>query len=107
MQANEVHLNFETRLEVRGRARPFRGVEILEIGDGDNALRVSRLSVQDFTCMRRLFSDRRVIWCLDSLVADTRQDVFESNCSISLSYPTDADGVERAKATYARERSKV
>jgi hypothetical protein len=108
MQANEVVLDFENRLEVRGRARPFRGVEIIEIGDGvHDALPVSSLSVQDFTCMRRLFSDRRVRWCLHPLVADTRQDVFEYNCFISLDYPTDADGVERAKATYARERSSV
>jgi len=108
MQADGIELDFDHRLEIRGRARPFRDVQILEIGDGvHDALPVSNLNVQDFACMRRLFAARHVIWCLEPLVADARQDVFGYNCFISLAYPSDADDVERAKATYVLERSKV
>lgn len=108
MQTNDIELDFERRLEVCGRARPFRGVQILEIGDGEHdALPVTNLSVQDFTCMQRLFADRRVTWCLHSLVSDARQDVFPYNCFISFAYPTDPDDVERAKSTYLRELAKL
>lgn len=110
LQADEIKPDFERRLEVRGRARPFRGVQLVEIGYGggvNDALPISKLTVQDFTCMRQLFANRQVIWCLHPLVADVREDVFPYNCFISFGYPTTPEGLERAEATYLRERSKI
>lgn len=108
MQADRIDLDFEEKLEIRGRARPFRGVQILEFSDGiHDPVPVSRLNVQDFTCMQRLLSDRRIRWCFHPLVSDTRQDIFPYDCLIIFDHPTEPEDVERAKETYVCERADV
>jgi hypothetical protein len=107
-QTSEVELDTEQKFEVYGRARPFRGVQLVKIGDGRHAsLPISRLNVEDYSAMQRLFSDRYVKWCLHSLVAHTRQDVFPYNCSNMFGFPSTPEELAKAKATYQRERLKA
>jgi hypothetical protein len=106
-QTSEVELDTEQKFEVYGRARPFRGVQLVKIGDGRHAsLPVSQLNVQDFSAMKRLFSDRHVRWCMNSLVVHMGQDVFPYNCSIMFGFPSTPEELARAKSTYQRERMK-
>jgi len=107
MQANDVELDLSSSIELRGRARPFRGIELIEIIDGGHdALPASQLAEQDSACLRRLLADRNIFWCLHSLVSDTREDPFPYNCFLSFKFPSTPDEVERAKTTYLEKRSK-
>ena len=108
LKSDNVELDFERPLEIRGRARPFQGVELIEIGDGlGHSLPISKVDDLDRACMVRLFSHRNVKWCLHPLVADAGQDVFSYNCFVTFDYPNTPEDVEFAKQSYFLELSRL
>jgi len=108
MQADGLDLDLEKEFQLLGRARPFSGVQLIEIGDGTrDALPVSQLPQQDRICIQRLLADRSVIWRLHPMILRARTNAYPYNCFLVFKCPTEPEAVERAKMTYADERAKV
>ena len=104
MQTSLIDVDFEERIELRGRTRPFRTMELINIGDGMTSLPIMMaLDAAELSCLRRLATDRRIRWCLHSMVSDIREDLFEYDSFVSMPFPKTEDELERAKNTYRRE----
>lgn len=103
MQADGINLDLERGIEIRGRARPFRSVELIEIGDGINdSLPASKISKKDRAKLERLLGDRYVKWCLHPMVVETRQDMFRYNCFLAFDMPRTDQDIQDAKEAYER-----
>ncbi len=101
LQTELIELDFEKRLEVRGRTHTFKKVEIVNIGDGINSLPlVMAMNDVEARCLRRLAAHRKIRWCLHPLVSDARQDIFEYDAFLSVEFPRTDEELERAKSTY-------
>lgn len=106
MQADCINLDFEDRIEIRGRARPFQGVELIEIGDGvGDPIAASRMAKADRQTLERILSDRTVKWCLHPTIAQMRQDMFRYNCFLPIRMPRNDQEIEEAKEAFTGARS--
>ena len=103
LQMTQLDLDFEERVEIRGRTRPFGKVQIVEIGDGTNSLPVAEIGAHNVSCLQRLVADRAVKWCLHPMVSDLREDLFAYDCFISIGFPETAAELEAADSAYLRE----
>ena len=105
-RTDSINLDFENGIEIRGRAQPFHGVQLIEIGDGvGDAVSASRMAKADRQVLERMLKDRKVKWCLHPMVAQMRQDMFPYNCFLSVGMPRNNDDLELAKKAYDQARS--
>lgn len=103
LQTPQLEIDFEERLEIRGRTRPFQRVKFIELSDGKTSLPAASLDTNDRSSFERLLADRQLLWCLHPMVSDLREDLFEYDCFISIGFPNSPDDVERAESAYLRE----
>jgi hypothetical protein len=95
------NLNLNGRLEILGRSRMFRRVQLVRIDFNNLLVQPSDLRAFDFLTMRRLLAGKTIQW--QSLVADPTQAMFGYDCILAINYPQSTEDLERARAAYDRE----
>lgn len=104
MQGDGIVPEFEKAIEIRGCARPFRGVDLIEIGDvAQDGLQASRLTDVDRACMERLLADHKIKWCLYPSAGGASWDLHPYNCYLLFGLPKTERELEAAKDTYNEE----